>query len=232
MPGRTNAVGTCPFAKDWNRFFESRASSNQLLYALSWSRCPKGSKAMRKVTVAKVSSMVFAMSLWISASPIHAQGPAGLPVLTVIVRHADRDPGFDPPLNAAGKQRVQALKIALRETRFSAVITSDFVRTRDTAVDALGMMPIEVKYKNRDRDAHVKEVVEAVGRQAGGVVLVVGHSETLKDIIAGLGGPRFANDICGNIYDHIFVLVPAAGRVQLVHSRYGQPSPPPQGSCM
>jgi len=186
-------------------------------------------------SVAMMLSAFVAMSLCIASVPSYAQAPGGPPALTVLVRHADRDPGFDPPLNDAGMTRVGDLAAALLHTRFSAIITSDFIRTRETArpvAAPLGVGPIEIQYKNVDRDVHVKSVVEAVGRHAGGVVLVVGHSETLKDIIGGLGGPRFPNDVCGSVYDHLFVLVPVAGRVQLVHSRYGQPTPRQQDNCM
>ena len=188
---------------------------------------------MRNHLICNILFSFVAIGQWLQPVTSHAQAPG--PALTVLVRHADRDPGFDPPLNDAGMKRVQDLAATLRDAKFSAIITSDFVRTRDTAkpvAEMLGLAPIEIRYKNVERDAHVKAVVEAVGKQTGGAVLVVGHSETLKDIIAGIGGPRFANDICGNVYDHLFLLVQVAGRIQLVNSRYGQPSPPPQGNCM
>ena len=191
---------------------------------------------MRKATVAMILSAFVAMNLLFSWDPGHAQVADGLPALTVVVRHADRaSDDKDTLLSDKGKDRANDLKAALSDIKFSTIITSDYIRTRDTAkplVQALGLMPIEVPYKDVDIETHLKGVVITVSKHAGGAVLVVGHSETVLEIIARLKGPRFTNNICRNTYDHLFVLVSVAGKAQLVHSRFGAASPPPQGSCM
>jgi hypothetical protein len=61
-------------------------------------------------------------------------------------------------------------------------------------------------------------------------VLVVGHSTTVPLIIAALGGPRLP-EICETVFDNLFVLVPATGKMQFVHSRYGAASPTPGSDC-
>ena len=62
------------------------------------------------------------------------------------------------------------------------------------------------------------------------VVLVVGHSNTIPAIIAALGGPRVP-DICESVYANLFMLVPGAGEVRLVRSRYGAADPEPGPEC-
>jgi broad specificity phosphatase PhoE len=124
-------------------------------------------------------------------------------------------------------KRAEDLAAALRDTRFSAIIATDFIRTRDTArpiASALGFVAETVPRKGQPADQHVKAVEGAVHRHAGGAVLVVNHSDTLPAIIAALGGPRIA--ICDSVYDDLFMLVPTMGKMQFVHSRYGAPTPP------
>ena len=171
--------------------------------------------------------------LWLAqAAPSISQavGSADAPALTVLVRHADRaaTPADDPPLTAAGMKRAEDLAAAVHDTRFSAILATDFVRTRDTArpvASTLGIVPETVPRKGQPADQHVKAIEGAVHRYAGGAVLVVNHSDTLPAIIAALSGPRIV-PICDSIYDDLFMLVPIVGKMQLVHSRYGAPTPP------
>jgi phosphohistidine phosphatase SixA len=159
-----------------------------------------------------------------------------LPALIVIVRHADRasEPADNPPLTAAGTQRAQDLAKVLRDVKFTGIITTALVRTRDTAkptATALGLTPEVLTVNLGDRDAHIKAVDGAVRRHAGGSVLVVNHSNSIAAIIAALGGPRMPN-ICETVYDHLFMLVQTAGKIQLVNLRYGAASPPAEPGCM
>jgi phosphohistidine phosphatase SixA len=186
---------------------------------------------MRTFGVKLLPGLAAAMLL-AQAGPSNAQavGSVDLPALTVLVRHADRaaTPADDPPLKPEGMKRAEDLAAALHDTKFSAVIATDFIRTRDTAhpiASALGILPETVQRKNRPVDQHVKAIEEAVHRHAGGVVLVVNHSDTLPAIIAALRGPHIS-PICESVYDDLFLLVPASGGMQFIHSRYGAPTPP------
>ena len=50
----------------------------------------------------------------------------------ILVRHAERDPGADAPLNAEGRARAQALATMLRNTRIDGIYPSDYLRTQQT----------------------------------------------------------------------------------------------------
>lgn len=172
-------------------------------------------------------------------APATGAGNSDLPALIVLVRHAERasEPPDDPPLTAAGVQRAQDLAAALRSTKFSAIITTQFLRTRDTAQPvgaALGLTPEIVaitELSSAALDAHVKAVEGAVSKHPGGAVLIVNHSNILPRIIATLGGPRLP-EICDNVYDHLFMIVSTAGKGQFVTARYGAVSPPPGLGCI
>jgi hypothetical protein len=69
-------------------------------------------------------------------------------------------------------------------------------------------------------------------RKAHGVVVVVGHSNTVPAIVKALGGPALP-DICDASYATMYVLQPAsAGRpAALVHVQYGAADAPGATSC-
>lgn len=161
-----------------------------------------------------------------------AQAPerTGTPSLVLLVRHAEKaaEPASDPPLTAAGAERARALAAALSDAGVTAVITTELRRTRDTAAplaEKLRLKPEVVSVRSRDVDQHVQEVAKAVRQHPGGVVLVVGHSNTVPRIVAALGGPRLT-DICDSVYDNLFVLASEAGKIRLVRSHYGMATPP------
>jgi broad specificity phosphatase PhoE len=163
-----------------------------------------------------------------AVTPTHAQEAA--PTVVVLVRHAEKaaSPADDPGLTDAGRARAGALAEAVRDARVDAVITSHYERTRKTAEPVAAARRLEpiVLQAGTDTVAHVREVAAAVQRQpAGGVVLVVGHTDTIPPIIAALGGPQLP-DICDGQYARLFTLVLASGgSARLIQSTYGVPDP-------
>lgn len=125
------------------------------------------------------------------ATPL-AQREADTVVL--VVRHAEKSaPSGDVPLSAAGESRAQALVAIGREAGVSAVITTQFQRTRQTAAPlatALGITPEVIDVKGGVAE-HVAGIAQAIKtRHAGRTVLVVGHSNTVPAIVTALGGPK------------------------------------------
>ena len=151
------------------------------------------------------------------------------PTTVILVRHAEKGdaPANDPGLTEAGAARARALLAIARDAGVTAVITTQFARTRDTArptAEALGITP-EVARAGGSAAQHAQDVARMVQAHAGGVVLVVGHSNTIPAIIAALGAPQ-PPPICDGEYDDFYmVTVVANGSAHLIHTRYGQPSP-------
>jgi broad specificity phosphatase PhoE len=168
-------------------------------------------------------------------SDAQATNRAGAPSLVLLVRHAEKaaEPASDPPLTAAGAARAQALAAALRDAGVTAIITTQLRRTRETAQPLAmtrGLTPEVVPISRGAIAAHVEAAVAAVRRHAGGVVLVVGHNNSVPAIIAALGGPRLP-DICESVYASLFVLVPGGGEARLVRSHYGAADSDPGREC-
>lgn len=149
--------------------------------------------------------------------------------VVLVVRHAEKaGPSGDVPLSAAGEERAKALVSIAREAGVSAIITTQFQRTRLTAApaaQALGITGEVIEARGAVPD-HARAIADAVrSRFAGRTVLVVGHSNTVPAIVAAFGGPKLP-DICDDLYDDLFtVIVSPEGTVRVVHAKYGAPSP-------
>lgn len=154
-----------------------------------------------------------------------------MPDLVILVRHAERatEPAGDPTLTPAGELRALALAQALAGLRVNAILTTPYRRTRDTAAPlakALGIQPQVVDAKA----GHVQAVAEAVRAQSG-VVLVVGHSNTVTAVLAALGGPKL-QDLCETSFHHAFLLQPALAPPRWAQFSYGAPSAWPEAGCL
>jgi phosphohistidine phosphatase SixA len=182
---------------------------------------------MRNCLLATMGLVLAVALAAVAPAPAAAQGgKAHGPALVLLVRHAEpaEQPDDDPGLSDAGKKRAQDLAAALRDAGVTTIIVSPFRRTRDTAAPlaaALGFKPMVVPI-GRSLDGHIAAVAAAV-RALKGVILVVGHGNTIPEIIAQLGGPRLP-DICDSVHDDLFSLVMADGKTRLVRGRYGAPA--------
>ena len=127
-----------------------------------------------------------------------------------IVRHAERaDAGTggamtmatDPDLSEAGKARAEALVSLLKDARITAIYTTQYKRTRQTAeplAKAIGVALTEVPA------ADTAGLIAKL--KAGGNALVVGHSNTVGRVIEQLGATD-AVKLGDDDYDNLFVLV-------------------------
>jgi broad specificity phosphatase PhoE len=114
-----------------------------------------------------------------------AQTPAAPAIY--VMRHLNTPEGErDPDLTAEGQRQAALLASWFTRERPAAVYVSDYRRTRQTAAPLaarLGLTPIV--YDPADTPALVARV------RAGPLpALIVGHSNTVPDIVAQLGGTR------------------------------------------
>jgi broad specificity phosphatase PhoE len=179
-----------------------------------------------------ILSLALATAGLASPSRTYAQAPLRA---VIIVRHAEKAeaPKENPPLSPAGQARAQALVEALRDARLTTIITTDQVRTRETAAPllaALHLRGVEVPRTERP-DADAGAIRDAV-RKAGGTVLVVSHQLTIPHIIRDLGGPSVAT-VCDVEFSNLWILVPGErpGALRLIRGRFGAPDPPHAADC-
>ncbi|HYW32309.1 MAG TPA: histidine phosphatase family protein [Gemmatimonas sp.] len=169
-----------------------------------------------------------------SATPLHAQSTEG-PSLVVLVRHGEKapEPAADPVLSAAGQERAKALLEAMSGSVPTAVIVSATTRTSSTAAPLaakFGITPKTISLAGGTA-THVQAVADAV-RGSRGVVVVVGHSNTIPAIVKALGGPALP-DLCDASYSTMFLLQPGQdGKpAQVVRAQYGVADPPAAATC-
>ena len=122
----------------------------------------------------------------------------------IIVRHTERDPGLDPPLNAEGLVRASVLADELADKGITAMFFPDLLRNRQTAgalIERLDPDPAIRTYPTQDMlDTKVlarRFVDEVVNDHSGGTVLWIGNtgpaikgiqSGNLQEIFLRLGG--------------------------------------------
>jgi len=129
----------------------------------------------------------------------------------VVVRHAEKasEIARDPILSAAGQARAAALDSALANSKLTAIVVTQYQRTSLTAAVAArrhGLVPIEVAVAGAIGD-HAQAIAREVRRHQG-TVLVVGHSNTIDDIVAALGGPADIGDLPDSVYSAMFIVTP------------------------
>jgi len=168
-----------------------------------------------------------------AGAPLAAQSSG--PTLVVLVRHGEKaaEPAGDPPLSAAGQARAEALLDALAHNPPIAIFVSPTKRTHETAqfvAGKFGVKPTAISLAGGGA-AHVAAVAAAVLKQRG-VVLVVGHSNTIPAIVKALGGPALP-DLCDASYATMFVLQPGTdGKpATLVRAHYGAADPALGAGC-
>lgn len=155
------------------------------------------------------------------------------PVTTVfLIRHAERadEPRQDPPLTAKGVARSEALARLLSTAGVKAIYTSQFARTKLTAeplAKQLGVTATAISLKispanpRAIAEESTKETVDKILSHAGGSVLVVGHSNSIPDVIKMLGGDDVPT-IDEKKFDDLFVVtVYANGKAKVTHLKYG-----------
>lgn len=125
------------------------------------------------------------------ASDLVALQPAATPVeletTFIVVRHAEKadDQPDDPSLDADGRDRAGALAQALAAVPLKAVYATPTRRTRETAAPVAADKSLEVR--DYDPAMAASELATMLHiRHAGDTVLLVGHSNTVPDIVTAL----------------------------------------------
>jgi broad specificity phosphatase PhoE len=149
--------------------------------------------------------LVFGLMVMVMGIPVVAKAQ-----MVIVVRHAERaDDGAtpatsmtgspDPELSSVGKTRAQKLAAMLADANVSAIYTSEYRRTKDTAAPLAAKIGIAVEVVMA-RDAAA--LIDKIKSNKSGAVLVVGHSNTVPAIIQALGGS--AVTLADDEYDSVF----------------------------
>lgn len=151
-----------------------------------------------------------------------------------VVRHAEKETGIDPvtmktfgdpPLSLAGQERALKLKEILGSKNIKHIYSTNTLRTISTAKPLKELqlnMPIII-YSNKP-DSFALFIQEIKGIKKGDV-LVVGHSNTVDDIVNKICGQTVVpGDLKDYEYDNLFVLKRKGNSYKFKNEKYGSRS--------
>ena len=136
-----------------------------------------------------------------------------------VVRHAEKlDESTDPELSPQGHKRAEQLMQTLEHLRVDGTYHTQFARTKQTA-DPLAMKrTIPMTMYVADDLNWLNGVLVA---QKGKRLLVVGHSNTIGEIVKHLSGQPAPS--IGDEYDNLFIVtIPETGAKSVVRLKYGE----------
>jgi phosphohistidine phosphatase SixA len=147
-----------------------------------------------------------------------------------VVRHAEKISSTDsaakmmandPPLSEAGKVRALVLKDELKGKHIEHIYSTNTIRTRSTAEPLSRATKINIEsYTNVDSLVNVVQSMK-------GNVLIVGHSNTVDDIVNKLcRQTKIATDLNDKEYDNLFVVKISGKKRSFSRHKYGYPSNP------
>ena len=138
---------------------------------------------------------VLALLLTLVGSPAWSQ-------TIYLVRHAEKvDESRDPALSLQGRKRAVDLAFHLRDAEIKKIYVTEFQRTQKTAE----VLATQMKVAAQILPAKDIQKLVAMLKTETGNTLVVGHSNTLPDILKALGATNVV-PVADNEYDRLVLL--------------------------
>jgi phosphohistidine phosphatase SixA len=155
-----------------------------------------------------------------AAAPVPAAATPGVKTI-IVIRHAEAEhqPGGDPSLTPDGRTRATELARVLGDTQLDAVYLTHFQRNRQTAAP----LPRKAGEKPTVIDDVPGTLAALRSGPWGATALVIGHSNTVPDLVRGLTGSALPADE-PIIYDRMWIVTLARdGTASLLRLHYGAP---------
>ena len=146
----------------------------------------------------------------------------------IFIRHAEKatSTANDPGLNDAGRRRAAELARQLVDADvvagIDAIYSTPYRRTVETAKPIADALDLPVSsYDASNTETIIDEIIED---HKGKIILVVGHSNTVPEMIGNMGASKNVAPIAENEYDNLFlVTIPWFGKTKTIRLRYGDP---------
>lgn len=140
-----------------------------------------------------------------------------------VVRHAEKltvDPqDKDPELSDEGKERAQALMKELKGKKIDSIFATNYIRTKLTGFPLADKIGIAVKTYEPEQ---IKILAKQwIGNAKGKNLVVIGHSNTVLEIIEAFGGKRPLKALTDDDYDYLFELTIKGDKTDVSVGRYG-----------
>jgi broad specificity phosphatase PhoE len=139
----------------------------------------------------------------------------------IVVRHAEKgtDDARDPSLSEVGKARARALATVLADTPLHAAYATAYQRTQQTAQPTASSHGLSVMTYDAKLPA-TTFVAQLRATHTKGAVLVVGHSNTVPEIVTALSG-HAVEPMPETMFDRLYrITIDSTGTATLVQERY------------
>lgn len=137
-------------------------------------------------------------------TPSSQQATLELEKSVYVTRHMQKSVGTDPSLSPEGSAAAEALAHALVDRGISKIFATQTRRAMETAAPLAERIGLEVTAYDPNSPQQLANEVAA----AKGSVLVVGHSNTVHDLVARFGGETPPAPLSEQDYGAVFVINP------------------------
>lgn len=140
----------------------------------------------------------------------------------ILVRHAEKESsGKDPSLTAEGVARAEDLKQLLQNVKLNAVYSTDYQRTRLTALPTADLHGLDIQLYDAKMLETFKQ--EILNTRQGQKILVVGHSNSTPNLINLLTGENIYQQIPESDYDNLYIVtVIESAKAETLNIKYGK----------
>lgn len=124
-----------------------------------------------------------------------------------VVRHAEKETqnanmSSDVPLSAAGTERAKALEAKLHSQKIKHVYSTNTIRTKSTAQPLSNLLGVNIQIYDH-RDTSFVSKIKALPK---GNVLIVGHSNTVDDLVNQFYPQAQLKDLPDSQYGDLFII--------------------------
>ena len=139
-----------------------------------------------------------------------------------IVRHAEKaaqetNMSSDVPLTEEGRQRAEALKEILKTKKIAFVFSTNTIRTKSTAQPTANYFHLTTEIYGPKPDSAFIALLKSKKKNT----LIVGHSNTLDDIVNMLcGEKKVPGDLPDTEYNNLFIVKYRGKKVSFESRRY------------
>jgi broad specificity phosphatase PhoE len=144
----------------------------------------------------------------------------------IFVRHAEQTSHdeADPSLSEAGHRRVAELTRQMIDADvvlgINAIYSTSFKRSTETVQPLADRLELPINIYD-DTETVLGEILKT---HKGKIILVVGHSNTVPEMIANLGASKKVPVIESDEFDNIYVIsIPWFGKTKTIRMRFGEP---------
>ena len=149
---------------------------------------------------------------------IEGVGESGTTIF-IVVRHAEKQSNENPGLNILGADRANRLASILEDFPLKAIYSTYTNRTRETAGPCAKMKDLEIINYSAE---HQEKLFQGIAKRGKGeAYLIVGHSNTIPQLLNLFKGKAVYENIDENVFDNLFVvIVKNSGQAEILELKY------------